>query len=91
MQVLNRQTSICAKLTYISQRLYFSMDTGKHHLLQPAYGILKKLSFISVVSSISKLQLFFLPLPVDLFSSYNYVGSSNRCTFQQNKKAHRLQ
>lgn len=90
MQVLTRQTSICAKLTYISQRLYFLYGYGKTLSTTAClWDVEKAVIYFSCVKYFQTFA-FFPPLPVDLFSSYYYVESSKRCTFQQNKKAHSL-
>lgn len=62
------------------------MDTGKHRLIQPAYGILKKLSFILVVSSISKLLLFFLPCQWTSFHLFTMLNPVKDVLFNKIKK-----
>lgn len=90
MQVLTRQTSICAKLTCISQRLHFRHGYGKTSSTTACLWDFEKVVIYFSCVKYFQTFAFFPPLPVDLFSSYYYVDSSIRCTFQQNKKAHRL-
>lgn len=59
---------------------------GKRRLLQPAYGMLKKLSFILVVSSISKLLLFFLPCQWTSFHLITMLNPVKDVLFNKIKK-----
>lgn len=67
--LINRPAFVQNWLTSVKD-FTFSMDTGKHHLLQPAYGMLKKAVIYFSCVKYFQTFAFFPPSPVDLFSSY---------------------
>lgn len=67
------------------------MDTGKHHLLQPAYGILKKaVIYFSCVKYFQTFAFFFLPRQWTSFHLINMLNPVKDVLFNKIKLAHHL-